>query len=333
MLKWGSRAQFIARLIAAILLLPSVSAIEAKTKKSKEVPKGIPVLWRAPHDIASRDLFLGPGGNRMRPDLRQIRFIKEEKGGYSKKFRIQDAAGREWVAKIGKEAQSETAAVRLVWAAGYETEVNYLVPRLTIPGKGTFQNVRLEARPDSEKRLDEWKWTKNPFVGSREFQGLKVMMLLLANWDIKDSNNQIIALKGTDKDRYIISDLGATFGKTGHLPFFWRFNRSRNNPKDYVKTKFVNDVDGNIVDFHYSGKKRQIFNDITVDQARWIGDLLSRLSPEQIRDAFRAANYTPEQTRLLTQGVTNRITQLVNLPNSVELSRASSPSSHTRRRE
>jgi hypothetical protein len=333
MLKWGSRAQFIARLIAAILLLPSVSAIEAKTKKSKEVPKGTPVLWRAPQDIAARDLFLGPGGNRMRPDLRQIKFIKEEKGGYSKKFRIQDAAGREWVAKVGKEAQSETAAVRLVWAAGYETEVNYLVPRLTIPGKGTFQNVRLEARPDSEKRLDEWKWTKNPFVGSREFQGLKVMMLLLANWDIKDSNNQIIALKGTDKDRYIISDLGATFGKTGHLPFFWRFNRSRNNPKDYVKTKFVNDVDGNIVDFHYSGKKRQIFNDITVDQARWIGDLLSRLSPEQIRDAFRAANYTPEQTRLLTQGVTNRITQLVNLPNSVELSRASSRSSHARRRE
>jgi hypothetical protein len=333
MLKWGSRGRFIARLIAAILLLPSVSAIEAKSKKPKESLRGTPILWRAPHDIASRNLFLGPGGNAMKPDLRQIKFIKEEKGGYSKKFRIQDAAGREWVAKIGKEAQSETAAIRLVWAAGYETEVNYLVPRLKIPGKGTFQNVRLEARPDSEKRLDEWKWTKNPFVGSREFQGLKVMMLLLANWDIKDSNNQVIAVKGSDKLRYIISDLGATFGKTGHLPFFWRFNRSRNNPRDYVKTKFVNDVDGNIVDFHYSGKKRQIFNDITVDQARWIGDLLSRLTPEQIRDAFRAANYTPEQTRLLTQGVTNRISQLVNLPNRGELSRASSIWSHTRRRE
>jgi hypothetical protein len=159
------------------------------------------------------------------------------------------------------------------------------------------------------------------------------MMLLLANWDIKDSNNQIIAVKGTDKDRYIISDLGATFGKTGHLPFFWKFNRSRNNPKDYVKTKFVNDVDHNIVDFHYSGKKREIFDHITVDQARWIGDLLARLSPEQIRDAFRAANYTPEETGLLTQGVTNRINQLVNLPNRGELSRASSSSSHLRRRE
>jgi hypothetical protein len=237
------------------------------------------------------------------------------------------------VAKVGKEAQSETAAVRLVWAAGYETEVNYLVPRLTIPGKGTFQNVRLEARPDSEKRLDEWKWTKNPFVGSREFQGLKVMMLLLANWDIKDSNNQIIAVKGTDKDRYIISDLGATFGKTGHLPFFWRFNRSRNNPKDYVRTSFVNDVDGNIVDFHYSGKKREIFDDITVEQAKWIGGLLSRLSTEQIRDAFRAANYTQAETRILTLGVTNRINQLVSLPGRAELSRASTNSRQPRRRE
>jgi hypothetical protein len=158
-------------------------------------------------------------------------------------------------------------------------------------------------------------------------------MLMLANWDIKDSNNKIIAVKGTDNLRYIISDLGATFGKTGRLPFFWRFNRSRNKPKDYVKTKFVNDVDGNIVDFHYSGKKREIFDNITVDQARWIGDLLSRLSPEQIRDAFRAANYTQEETRLLTQGVTNRISQLVNLPSRDELSRGLSKASHTRRRE
>ena len=49
----------------------------------------------------------------MRPDLRRITFLKEEKGGYSKKYRVRDASGREWVAKIGKEAQSETSAVRL----------------------------------------------------------------------------------------------------------------------------------------------------------------------------------------------------------------------------
>ena len=322
MSKWGSLNKSFARLIVAILLLPSVSAVEAKSKKSKEVPRGTPILWRAPEDIRSRNLFLGPGGNRMKPDLRHVKFIKEEKGGYSKKFRIQDAAGREWVAKVGKEAQSETAAVRLIWAAGYETEVNYLVSRLTIPGKGTFQNVRLEARPKSEKRLVEWKWTDNPFVGSRELQGLKVMMLLLSNWDIKDSNNQIISVKGTDNLRYIISDLGATLGKTGSLPVIWRFTRSRNKPEDFAKASFVEDVDDNYVDFHYGGKKREIFDDITVDQAKWIGSWLARLSPGQIRDAFRAANYNRQEEALLTRAVLDRIDQLNNLsPNSKQARR------------
>jgi hypothetical protein len=312
-------------------LLPPVSSVQAKTKKPKETPRGTPILWRAPVDISSRNLYLGPGGNRLKPDLRHIKFIKEEKGGYSKKFRISDASGREWVAKVGNEAQAETAAVRLLWAAGYETEVNYLVPHLTIPGKGSFENVRLEARLDSEKRFEEWKWSDNPFVGSREFQGLKVMMVLMSNWDIKDSNNQIVWVKGSDKLRYIISDLGATFGKTGSLPFFWRFTRSRNKPEDYEKATFVKDVDDNYVDFHYGGKKREVFDDITVADAKWIGHLLSRLSRRQIADAFRAANYDRQDQAILTSAVLDRIDQLVQLSDSFE--RESSRSSRPRRRE
>ncbi|HEV7797849.1 MAG TPA: hypothetical protein VGO73_06825 [Pyrinomonadaceae bacterium] len=311
---WSAAAPVV--LTLAILFAFSSTGAEAKSKKPKEIPHGTPVLWRTPADIGSRNLYLGPGGARMKPDLRRIKLIKEEKGGYSKKFRIRDGAGREWVAKVGKEAQSETAAVRLVWAVGYETEINYLVPRLTIPGKGEFENVRLEARPSSEKRLDEWKWKDNPFVGSREFQGLKVMMLLLSNWDIKDSNNQIVSVRDTNKLRYIISDLGATFGKTGSLPFFWRITRSRNNPDDYYEASFVEGIEDNYVDFRYGGRQREIFDDITVAQARWIGSWLSRLSRRQIRDAFRAANYTPAEENILTDAVLDRIDQLVSIPSS-----------------
>jgi hypothetical protein len=301
-------------LILSFLFSVTLSSAEAKTKKKKTVPRGTPVIWNAPEDISSRDLYLGPGGASMKPALRRIRFIKEEKGGYSKKFRIRDASGRVWVAKVGNESQAETAAVRLVWAAGYETEVNYLVPRLTIPGKGTFENVRLEARPATEKRLVEWKWEENPFVGKPELQGLKTMMLLLSNWDIKDSNNQIIHVKGTKKLRYIVSDLGATFGKTGTLPLVWRITRSRNNPEDYEKAKFIEGVKGNIVNFRYGGKKREIFDDITVDEARWLGNWLAKLSRAQITDAFRAANYDPQEIEILTDSVLDRIDQLVTLP-------------------
>jgi hypothetical protein len=299
------------------LSLTAAGTLAAKDKKKKPMPKGTPVLWQPPRDIASRDLFNGPGGAAMKPNLRGITFIKDEEGGYSEKFRVRDAEGREWVAKVGKEAQSETAAVRLLWAAGYMTEVNYLAPRVNIRGKGVYENVRFEARPKNIKRLDEWKWDENPFVGRRELQGLKVMMVLFNNWDIKDSNNQILFVQNARRGnqlQYIISDLGATFGKTGSLPLFWRITRSRNNPEDYEKARFIDGVKDGYVDFRYGGKNRGILDKITVAEAKWIGRLLARLSERQIRDAFRAANYNREEVQMLTDAVRERIDGLVNLP-------------------
>ena len=306
---------------AALLLLAVTTTSTSFTARS--LPQdggrrlaGTPVLWRGHGDPSSLDLFWGPGGRRMTPDLRRLTFIEEEKGGFSTKYRVRDASGRVWVAKVGKEAQSETAATRLLWAAGYMTEVTYLAPRATIPGKGTFRNVRFEARPEGVEREGEWKWKENPFVGTREFQGLKVMMVLLNNWDIKDSNNVILAApgRGGTELRYAISDLGATLGDTGKWPLLWRFTRSRNDPKGFRGDKIIDEIkrDGR-VDFEFSGKKRGMFNDVTVGQARWAGGLLARLSDRQIADAFRAANYTPAEVRTLTAAVRSRVNQLVAL--------------------
>ncbi|HEU4510243.1 MAG TPA: hypothetical protein VFR78_18560 [Pyrinomonadaceae bacterium] len=321
-------------LLFSILLLLSVSfgAIaqdkeDNKDKKAKKVmPAGTAVLWTEPTDITSRNLLIGPGGEAMKPDVSKVTFIKEEKGGYSKKYRVKDAQGRVWVAKLGKEAQSETAAVRLVWAAGYVTEINYLVPSLTIEGKGTFENVRLEARPESVERFDEWMWTSNPFTGKRELQGLKVLMALMENWDLKDENNKIIAVKNGDRTElhYIVSDLGTTFGKTGGqngpVARFKKVKGSRNEPEDYVNDKFIRAVEGNIVRLDYDGKNGEMMRDITIEDARWIGGLLSRLSDAQIQDAFRAANYTPDQVRMLSDAVRKRINELVNLKPGREVS-------------
>lgn len=315
------------RVVVALTLVVLIGAVDpgvAKSKKkNKEIPKGRPVLWRAPNDLSTRDLYLGPGGAAMQPDLRRLTFIKEEKGGYSRKYRVRDAAGREWVAKIGKEAQSETSAVRLLWAVGYQTEVNYLVPRVTIPGEGTFNNVRFEARPDSIKRVEEWKWKANPFLGTTEFQGLKVMMALINNWDMKDSNNEILFVRAPQGDelRYIISDLGATFGHASGTPFFWRITRSRNNPKNYAKSDFLKKVKGTHVVLDYGGRQRELFNNITVDDALWMGAWLSRLSDQQIRDAFRAANYTPAQINLLASAVRARTDELLRLRPSDRIGR------------
>lgn len=295
--------------IAAVLLL-SVS-IAAQSKKKADT--AIPLLWES-KSISRQDLYLGPGGSEMRPDLSQITFIKQETGGYSTKYRIKDGSGKIWVAKVGNEAQSETAAVRLISAIGYVTEINYLVPKLTIPGKGTFDNVRLEARPDNLDRGKDWKWGKTPFERTKQMQGLKLMMAFMNNWDMKSANNVII--KDGSLRKYVISDLGATFGKTGNsLPIFWRLTRSRNNPRDYSRAKFISSVKRGKVNVVYNGKNRSQMRSFTAADARWLADLLKQLSDEQINDAFRAANYSKENLDLLSGAVKKRIAELDNAGN------------------
>ena len=309
--------------LALLICITSIDTAPAQKKQKKAHPSGTPVLWQAPSDIAQRDLFLGPGGTEMRPDLRRITFIKEEKGGYSKKYRVRDGAGREWVAKIGKEAQSETSAVRLLWGVGYITEVNYLVPRVTIPGKGTFTNVRFEARPERWDRTGEWKWKRNPFLGTPEYQGLKIMMALINNWDLKDSNNEMVAIRGGNNNNvyYIISDLGATFGHASTTPLLWRLTRSRNKPTNYAKSKFFEKVKGDRVVLHFGGKNRGLMKDISIQDARWMGQWLSQLTDRQLQDAFRAANYRPDEINMLARTVRERTNELVSLTPSIQFGR------------
>lgn len=302
--------------IAVLVVLGLASpanAVSGKSDKSKPTPPtGAPVLWRDPGNIAALDLLNGPGGESLKPDLSSVTFVEMVIGGYSTKYRVRDGAGKEWVVKVGKEAQPETAATRLMWAVGYTADINYLVPRVEIRGKGMFENARFEARLPGINRFSEWEWARNPFIGKREFNGLKVMMVLFNNWDLKTSNNRIAHVRGAggagDELHYIVSDLGATFGKTGNF-----LSHNRNVPKDYVKTNFVEGVAGERVVFDYHGKSKSVLGDITPADAKWIGGMLARLSDRQVEDAFRAANYGTEDVKLLAGEVRSRINELVNL--------------------
>src|SRR3954469_21583785 len=118
----------LALLLSLSLTTAAAAGQEKSQQKDKTTPQGTPVFWQDPGDVSARDLFLGPGGEEMKPDLSSVTFVKDERGGHSTKYRVRDAAGRVWVAKFGDEAQPETAAVRLAWAMGYVTEINYLYP-------------------------------------------------------------------------------------------------------------------------------------------------------------------------------------------------------------
>jgi hypothetical protein len=173
-------------------------------KSGKELERQAPaVLWRDPGDVSRRDLFYGPGSAALAPKA-PFTFVKEVKSGESPKFKVRDARGIEWSVKLGPEAQAETVATRLVWAVGYFAEEAYYFGRVRVQGMkrlsrgreyvdgGFVRGARFEPRRTNVKEGPEWSWRDSPFEGSREMSGLKVLMILLNNYDARKGNNHVI---------------------------------------------------------------------------------------------------------------------------------------------
>ena len=318
-----------------LMLSASLTAQKKDKNKEKENAANLPlVIWRDPGDVASLNLLYGAGGKEHAPDPNgKFTFVKEDAKGTSPKFEVTDDQGVHWKVKLGQEPQSETAATRLLWAAGYFVDEDYYlaefkvtnVPKLHRGGKfvsadGTVQGARLERKSKETKNLGTWDWFDNPFLDRQEFNGLRVMMALLNNWDLHAYNNSVYEVGG--ERRYLVSDVGATFGKTGN-----NFARSKSVLKDYANSKFVEKGTPEFVDFemdsrpfavsainvsNYKTRTRMesITKHIPRADAKWLAQRLSQLSEEQIRDSFRAAGYTTEEVEGYTRAVQKRIAEL-----------------------
>ena len=296
------------------------------------------VLWTDPGDIRSRDLFYGIGGKAHQP-AQPLQFVEEEKRGSSPKFDVKDADGKKWKGKLGPEARPEIVAARLLWAIGYNANENYLLPEGKVEGlparlsrgeefrmsNGALRDLRLQRHP--EDKLGGWSWRNNPFRGTRELNGLRVMMALVDNWDLKDANNARYQNKKTGEVEYLVTDVGASFGPT-HRTYS---NSSKGNLKVYRKAKFITKRGKDYVDFGIVGlpplffkifdppyvimelHRRWIGKPIPREDAKWVGSLLAQLSQEQLRDAFRAANFPPDQIDGFVTVVQARIAALQEL--------------------
>jgi hypothetical protein len=293
------------------------------------------VIWHDRGDVRMLDLVGGSGGRDGEPGM-DFTFLKESDAGTSPKFDVQDERGTRWKVKVGEEARPETAATRLLWAAGYVVDDDYYRPQIHVRGlprlvrgqefvsAGDIVNgARLE-RDNGSKDSKTWDWHDNPFVGTREFNGLRVMMALVNNWDLKAVNNAATGL-ATGDGQYGITDLGATLGRTGNS-----LSRSKGVLKDYQDSQFIDKVTPAYVDFgmhsrpfffsvlnfrNYAFRTRMecVVKRIPIADARWIGDRLGQLSPEQIRDAFSAAGFSPAEVDAYAQVLALRIATLQQL--------------------
>ena len=224
---------------------------------------------------------------------------------------------------------------------GYAANINYFFPHLEINNMpahlrrgqalaghgGEVFNLRLQRHLEKTQKVGSWNWRHNPFYGSREFNGLRVMMGLIGNWDLNDENN-VIREDESDRERriYEVSDVGACFGTPGKS---YSDRVSKGNLPAYQRAKLIARVHGDFIDLNFPRRPpltelvelewifffhelriRWIGKDIPRGDAKWIGSLLAQLSSEQIADAFRAAGYSPREANAYTEAVISRIEEL-----------------------
>jgi hypothetical protein len=321
-------------LLALAFGLAPAGALAQKTAKTK-TPPAIPakkLVWHDPGSVEQLDFTGGVGGVNATPKP-PFTFIEEDMGGSNPKVKLKDASGVEWTAKFGHEVKSEVFATRMVWAVGYFVETAFFVRSGTIAGvtnlkragkdvakDGSFHEARFEMKKEKgvTKLKDEqgWSWVSNPFSGTKELNGLKVMFMLLSNWDNKDvrdvsrGSNTAILVTPTE-GRWMITDWGATMGAWGGV-----MGRSKWEPKDYEKGNkdFIKGVKNGNVEWGYSGQHSgEWTSGIPVAHVQWLMQYLGRITDAQISAGLVAAGAEPAEVKTYSAAVRNRINQLKNL--------------------
>ncbi len=291
------------------------------------------LLWREPGDPGRLDLAAGPGGHEGRP-VEPFAFVEEHQTGSQPCVSVRDARGRRWRVKWGPEVHSETFAVRIAWACGYFAETTHFVREGRIDGTngltraasciqqgGRFTDARFELDDPAVLKLFEehsWSWTDNPFGGTRQLAGLKIVLMLLSNWDNKDQrdvargSNTAIFVQRVSRWRreahYMIIDWGGSMGRWGGI-----VTRGRWDADGFAAQtpQFVTGESGGYVRFGYAGQRtNDASSAITVKDVGWLCTYLGKLSDAQIEAALLASGASPAEIASFAASLRARIGQL-----------------------
>lgn len=306
------------------------SALQRRAAGEPDIGATRTVIWRDPGPAERLDLAAGPGGKDGEP-APPLAFLEEHLSGSQPCVSVRDARGRVWRVKWGSEVNTETFCTRLAWAAGYFVETTYFVREGHIEGATAlqrarecidencrFENARFELdEKDAVKHFDahSWAWNDNPFVGTRELAGLKILMMLLSNWDNKDvrdvsrgSNTAIFEYRTARgrEARYLIIDWGAALGAWGGTVL----QRGRWNAEAFAaqNDQLITGVDGDTVLWGFAGQRTaDAVEHITTADVRWIHQYLGPISNAQLAAALRASGGTDEEVAGFTKAIRARI--------------------------
>ena len=295
-------------------------------------------IWRNPGRAEARDLVYGPGGRNHVP-VPPFTFLEEHLIGSHPCVSVRDGKGRRWRVKWGAEVYAEAFAVRFANACGYFAEITHFVQSGTITcdarlgraadsitgDEGRFFDARFELDDPRVNKLFEehsWAWNDNPFLGTPELSGLKIVVMLLSNWDAKDrrdvargSNTAIFEHRmprwprPNREARYLITDWGGSMGKWGST--IVTRGRWDSDGFEAQTPHFVTGVQNGVVVFGYRGQRTaDVAAGIPVAHARWFFAIAGGLTERQLIAGLEASGATKDEAARFARALVARIRQL-----------------------
>jgi hypothetical protein len=309
---------------AALLigLLAITSCARVKQPALQPTP-GVPgaSLWRQPADLQAQDLFYGPWSREDAPDPNATYTLVELKHtGVNPGMTVRDPKGREWSVKLAnpggldEEHRVEVVLSRLLSAAGYHQPPVYFLPAFSLQtdvGTRAVAGGRFRLQQESLKDRGAWSWQENPFVRTRPYRGMLVLLMMFNSTDLKNSNTTVYEhrLDGRVEHWYVVRDLGAALGDTD------RFAPRKGDVAAFERHPYILGVSNGHVDFAYRGWYDKLVEDrITPADVAWASNLLAPLRENQWRDAFRAGGYSPAVAARFIRKLREKIDQGRALP-------------------
>jgi hypothetical protein len=304
-------------LIASVVAL-SVTACAGAKRPSAQPGSSVPgaTLWQEPGNIASRDLYNGPWGSRQAPDPNAVYTLVERKhSGVNPGMTVVDPQGREWSVKqpypsgLDDEAPVEVTLSRVLSGIGYHQPPVYYLRTFTLKddwGTHTEAGGRFRLKEEALEDAGSWRWEDNPFIGTRPYEGLLVLLMMFNSTDLKNSNNTLYERRNSGRVErwYVVRDIGSALGDTNS------FAARKNNPAAFERSPFILGVGNGYVEFANNSPYTALVSErIRPEHVTWASNLLARLSDQQWQDAFRAGGYEPQVANRFIQGLHKKIRQ------------------------
>ncbi len=314
-------------------LLPAIAFLALSACGTRNPPPGIkPVLWTDPGDVSAFDFTWGKNGPAFAPKP-PFTFVAEDLRGNNPKVFVDDAAGRRWRVKGGPEARAETFCTRLASALGYYGEPTYFIPEGVIEkieplkraadfiaSTGQFAYASFERFEPGLTFVDNatWRWDSNPFTGTPQLAGLKILVMFVSDWDNKDARDSLQGSNLGVLERvnatppewiYFVDDWGQSMGAWGHQ---YRDTSVFDCGKYRAQSaQFITGLDDHSIRFGFEGQhSRDFMSGITVADAAWLLRRLGRITDAQWTAALHAAGALPTEVPCFVAALTERTAAL-----------------------